>query len=267
MINNLLDLATLAATKKILFFDLDKTLVESKQDLDAEMAELLTRLLAQRIVSVIGGGALNQFQNQLIKHLDWDRIPKDHFYIQPTSGAQLYSRSNDRLEQVYALNLSVTEKQQIRQAFERALQELNYQAPAQIYGEVLEDRDSQMTWSPLGQEAPLLEKEAWQERNDIRPRLVALLKQRLPDLSIVIGGSTSIDVTKLGIDKAYGVSQLLGRLNLSQDDCAYVGDALFPGGNDSAVLRLGIMTVPVAGPSETKLFIKNLLANLDKHKT
>jgi hydroxymethylpyrimidine pyrophosphatase-like HAD family hydrolase len=47
--------------KSLIVFDLDGTLAESKSAIDAEMATLLTALLAVVKVAIISGGALPQF--------------------------------------------------------------------------------------------------------------------------------------------------------------------------------------------------------------
>ena len=47
--------------KKLIVFDLDGTLAESKASLDAEMAALLNRLLEIVKVAVISGGDWPQF--------------------------------------------------------------------------------------------------------------------------------------------------------------------------------------------------------------
>ena len=40
----------------------------------------------------------------------------------------------------------------------------------------------------------------------------------------------------------------------------FVGDALYPGGNDNAVLKTGVNAISVTGPKETKKIIRSLIA-------
>ena len=42
----------------------------------------------------------------------------------------------------------------------------------------------------------------------------------------------------------------------------YVGDALFPGGNDYPAQEAGVICIPVRGPDETKLVIEAIIACL-----
>ena len=58
--------------KKLVIFDLDGTLAESKSSLDAEMATLLARLLEVVKVAVISGGAWPQFEKQVLSYLQSD---------------------------------------------------------------------------------------------------------------------------------------------------------------------------------------------------
>ena len=58
--------------KKLIVFDLDGTLAESKSSLDAEMSTLLHDLLGVVKVAVISGGDWPQFEKQVLSHLPHD---------------------------------------------------------------------------------------------------------------------------------------------------------------------------------------------------
>jgi phosphomannomutase len=45
-----------------------------------------------------------------------------------------------------------------------------------------------------------------------------------------LGGTTSVDVTKPGIDKAYGIRKLRDTLGIAIEEMIFIGDALFPAG-------------------------------------
>ena len=95
----------------------------------------------------------------------------------------------------------------------------------------------------MGQEAPK-EKNKWDLDFAKRKKIKGILDAFIPEFSVRIGGSTSIDVTKPGIDKAYGIGKLLDLLHVSLKEMIYVGDALFPGGNDYAAEQAGVDCVP-----------------------
>jgi phosphomannomutase len=84
----------------------------------------------------------------------------------------------------------------------------------------------------------------------------------IPEFSVRIGGSTSIDITRPGIDKAYGIAKLRDLLHISLKEMIYIGDALFVGGNDYPAEKAGVDSIPVKGPDETKRVIQAIIACL-----
>ena len=78
-----------------------------------------------------------------------------------------------------------------------------------------------------------------------------------------LGGATSVDVTKPGIDKAYGIRKLRDTLGIAIHDMIYVGDALFPGGNDYPAEEAGVASIQVRDPDESKRVIEAIVACLD----
>ena len=79
-----------------------------------------------------------------------------------------------------------------------------------------------------------------------------------------LGGTTSVDVTKPGIDKAYGIRKLRDTLGISLKEMIFIGDALFPGGNDYPAEEAGVVSIPVRGPNETKRVTEAIIACLDR---
>jgi len=246
--------------KKLAVFDLDGTLAESKSALDAEMATLLTALLGVVKVAIISGGDVTQFQTQVLAHLPQD----DRFAnlsLLPTNGTRFLQYSNG-WHKLYSEDLSEAQKQKIIGALNEAVASTGYRAE-KTWGEPIEDRESQITYSALGQQAPLDEKKKWDPDFAKRKKIKAVLDTLLPDFSVRLGGSTSIDVTLPGIDKAYGMRKLRDILGIATQDMIYVGDALFPGGNDYPVRETGAVCIQVRDPDETKRVIETIIACLD----
>lgn len=246
---------------KLIFFDLDGTLTESKQPLSSEMAGLVAGLLALTRIAIISGGALPQFLKQVIGALP-ESTNLANLYLLPTSGAALYEWKDHDWSKVYEERLSETEAHTIETAMHAVAQEtglINFSEPA--WGERIEYRGSQVSMSALGQHAPLDEKKVWDPDHTKRHALQTALAARLPGFSVGMGGATTIDVTKRGIDKAYGLRQLCERLGLRESDALYVGDELVAGGNDEAVFKTKAETRSVTGPAETSSVIKAMLRN------
>ena len=249
--------------KKIIAFDLDGTLTESKSNLDKEMSALLCALLEKRNIAVMSGGNRKQFQKQFFAYLHCSKTQLGNLFIFPNSGASFFKFQKNNWQKVYQYNFSQNEKTKILNAFEVAFTAISYAQPKKIYGKIIEDRKSQITFSALGQKAPLAEKEKWNKKMDIRRKLKNALKKHLREFEVRIGGLTSIDITKKGIDKAFGIKEIMKTLSVSQKDIVYIGDALYKGGNDAAVLQTGIDIIKISGPEEVKYLIRSLLTTLE----
>ncbi len=245
-------------TKKVIVFDLDGTLAESKQNLDSEMSALLYDLLYVKMVGIVSGGGMAQFQKQVIDKLPRDNERLKNLIIFPTKGAMMYKFDGEKWNKVYEEKLNPTDKKKIISAVEKAKKEVDF-LPQKTYGDALEDRETEFTFSALGQDAPLELKRNWDKDVVKRQKLKTLIKDYLPEFEVEIGGSTSIDITKKGIDKAFAIRQICKYENIAIDEILFVGDALFIGGNDSSVKKTGVDTIAVKDYNETKEIIKNII--------
>jgi len=248
--------------KKLIVFDLDGTLAESKSSLDAEMSQLLGDLLGVVKVAVISGGGWPQFEKQVLSHLPHDNSLVN-LSLLPTCGTQFFRYARD-WKKIYSEDFTADEKQKIVSSLQKAVKQAGFK-PAKVWGEVIEDRGSQITFSALGQQAPLEEKTKWDPDYAKRKKIKAIVDTLIPEFSVRMGGATSIDVTKPGIDKAYGIHKLRDVLGISLKEMIFVGDALFPGGNDYPAQQAGVISIPVKGPHETKRVVETIIACLSNH--
>jgi phosphomannomutase len=245
--------------KTLIVFDLDGTLAQSKSPIDSEMVQLLDALLRAVRIAVISGGAWQQFEQQLLARLDRNDSLKN-LSLLPTCGTKFYQYQSG-WRQLYSEDFTEAEKQKIMQALKQATDPLE-RALERVWGEVIEDRGSQITFSALGQGAPLDEKKKWDPDFSKRGRIKALLDPLLPEFSVHLGGATSIDVTRHGIDKGYGIRRLRDVLGIPIDQMIFIGDALFPGGNDYPAKEAGALSIKVRDPDETKRLIEAIAACL-----
>jgi phosphomannomutase len=243
--------------KELIVFDLDGTLAESKSALDAEMATLLGGLLAVVRVAIISGGGWPQFDRQVLAHLDADE-KLDRLSLLPTCGTKFFRWDGDWKE-LYSEDLTDDEKKKIVASLTRAMESTGVKA-GRTWGEQIEDRGSQITLSALGQQAPLEEKKAWDPDFAKRKAMKEVLDTLIPEFSVRLGGATSVDVTKPGIDKAYGIGKLRDILGVTIEEMLFVGDALFPGGNDYPAKEAGVACVQVRDPEQTKRVIETVIA-------
>jgi phosphomannomutase len=245
--------------KKLIVFDLDGTLAESKAAIDDEMAARLCDLLGVLRVAVISGGNWPQFETQVLSHLPHDdRLTR--LSILPTCGTKFFEYDG-AWKKLYSEDFTDAERKKIIGSFHMALQTAGFRA-GEVWGDLIEDRGSQVTFSAFGQHAPLDVKKDWDPDFAKRKKIKAVLDTLLPDFSVRLGGATSIDVTKLGIDKAYGIRKLRDVLGVAIDEMLFVGDAIFPGGNDYPAKQAGATSIRVRDPEETKRVCEAVVACL-----
>jgi len=246
--------------KKLIVFDLDGTLAGSKSPLDSEMSGLLHNLLLIVKVAVISGGDWPQFEKQLLSNLSHDKTLAN-LSLLPTCGTKFYRYDSGTWKKIYSEDFTVEERKKVLSALQKVIGSGDFKTD-NLWGEQIEDRGSQITLSALGQEAPLEEKEKWDPDMSKRKKIKEVLDGLIPNFSVRIGGSTSIGITKPGIDKAYGIRKLRELLGISLEEMIFIGDALYPGGNDYAAKEAGVDCIPVKDPNETKQVIEKVIASL-----
>jgi HAD superfamily hydrolase (TIGR01484 family) len=242
---------------KAVLFDLDDTLAESFQPPTPEMVGLLAALLEKMPVAILTAAGWPRIEEQFLEPLAHS-AHISRFFIFPNSSAQCYLCEDGDWKEQYNLNLSVDERNRIKKAIEDATKEIDIRDPN--YEPMVIDREAQIAYAAVGLDAPLEVKKAWDPDQRKRKRLQEKLEKLVPDVEVRIGGMTTIDITKKGIDKAYGVRWLSKHLNIPASEMLFIGDALYPGGNDEVVIPTGIQTRVTANPAETEKIIEGLLA-------
>lgn len=242
---------------KAAFFDIDETLAPSFGSPSASMLARLAKLLELIPVAIISGAGFERIQKDFLGALDQSH-EISQLYVFPNSAAQAF-RWVDGWHEVYNIALTIEERSKIRAAISAAAIELPVIRDAKVYGDQIADREAQMAFTVVGLDAPLEYKREWDpdaaKRRVIRDYLMPLL----PEFEIRTGGASTIDITRKDVNKAYGVRWLASEFGIEPSEMLYVGDALYEGGNDAAVIPTGIQTRQVAGPSETEKVIDELL--------
>jgi HAD superfamily hydrolase (TIGR01484 family) len=257
--------------KKVIAFDLDNTLAESKSQIPDVTAESLGRLLDKYDVCVVSGGRFEQFIKQVVSRLDVSDEQLSRLHLMPTCGTRYYRYDaiSGEWKIIYHNDLSADQKKRISAALERGAKQLGMWEE-KPYGEIIEDRDSQMTYSALGQdiaemlgEEGIARKYAWDPDMKKRCELRDLIAPELDDLEVRVGGITSLDVTLPGVDKAYGMRKLMETLEISKEDILFIGDMLMEGGNDFPVKVMGIDTIAVRDYRDTPFVVEGILGVTD----
>ncbi len=260
--------------KDLIVFDVDGTLARTKSPMDKEMEGLFRKLLATKQVAVISGAKHEIMKMQLAHSLKASPLLLKNLFLFPTTATTFYRykkgpRRSGRggWKQVYALTLSADKVKKIKKAFEKVFKEMNYRHPQKVYGKLIENRGSQVSFSIFGQDIVkvlgakgIKMKEEWKEKHTpVKMEIARRVAKYLPELEVHAAGFTTIDVTNKGIDKGYGLHQIEKYLHVPIKKMLFVGDAISPGGNDYAVVKTGVDYVPVKNPQDTKRVVRHIL--------
>jgi phosphomannomutase len=241
---------------KAALFDLDDTLAESFQPPSARIIELLTKLLEKMPVAILTAAGWPRIEHEFLEPLS-KSAHMSRFFIFPNSSGQCFAFENGAWKEEYNLTLSADERARIRDAINKATEEIDIRDTR--YTPMIIDRETQIAYAAVGLEAPMEVKKAWDPDQMKRNMLKSAIEKRVPDVEVRIGGTTTIDITKKGISKAHGVQWLAKHLSIPTSEMLFVGDALYPGGNDEVVIPTGIQTRSTSGPTETEKIIEELL--------
>lgn len=268
--------------KKVLSFDIDDTLNVAKTPITREMAELLGRCLDYFEICPISGQKFDQFLVQIVNPLREAGVTPmqlEHLHLFVAQGTQYYryeaggGDSSERgqadggeyreenWKQVY--NHPLTEEQitKICEVFEQAARELGYWEEDKLAegDEINENRLSQVTFSALGQKAPTEAKYAWDQDHKKREAIVKRCKELAPEFEYEIGGTTSINAFVPGMNKVFGMTNLLEELGVEKSEVLYFGDMTQPGGNDYPVVEMGVETITVRNWEDTAYALRGIL--------
>lgn len=248
-------------TRRVIAFDLDDTLAVTKSPISDRMGQLLVELLDKYDVCIISGGKYEQFMIQVVDRLEATPRQLTRLHLMPTCGTRYYryEQLKEEWQLQYAEDLSDDEKAKIISVAE-TVSKASGLWPDSPYGDVIEDRGSQISVAFLGQTAPAEEKYRWAEQySDKRLEIRAEIAKQLMEFEVRTGGTTTIDITRLGIDKAYGMQKIIDELDIHRDDILFIGDKLQDGGNDFPVKAMGIDTIEVSRWEDTALVIEGIL--------
>lgn len=249
------------AVPSAVVFDLDDTLVEAFQAPTPEMTSRLTRLMRHVPVAIMSGASHKRLREHIIETLPED-VDKSRLFLFPDTGAQCFRYKNGEWVQEYSYAIEPSEREKIVAIIKSIVPGLSHFKHIKNIDEHLILRDAQITFTalPKGTDS---EKLMWDPRGKKRAKLRKMLAKRLPHYEILSVARTSIDITKKGIDKAFGVRWFASELNVKPEDMLFVGDALFPGGNDFVVMKTKIETKQVVNPKETAAIIDKLLSQFE----
>ncbi len=241
-------------------FDLDNTLGEAFHPPAQSMLTRFEELLARVPLAIMSAARLERIQRDVLDHFS-PGVDLGRLDLFTANGAQAYFYKESEWRAQYQFGFTEEERSAIRAALEQCVLETGVLQDSKAYGEQFVDYEGYIAFTALGLGAPSTERKAWDPDVKKRHMLRDALQKKLPQFDVYIGGSTSVDITPKGINKAFAVDWYAKHLGIAPSEMLYIGDALYPAGNDEVVIATGIQTRSVADPTETEKVVDELLAN------
>ena len=253
--------------KKVLSLDVDQTLNIAKTPIPDEIADLLIGCLRAGFkICPISGQKFDQFLVQIVDPLKShgataQDLANLHLFVAQGTQYYRYNPETETWLKIYDYPLAPAEVEKISTALETAAKELGFWEADKLKpgDEIIENRLSQVTFSALGQTAGTKEKYAWDPDCKKREKIVQRAKELAPEFDYEIGGTTSINAIKPGMNKKFGMENLMKELGVKKEDILYFGDMTAPGGNDYPVVKMGIETITVRSHEDTAFALRGIL--------
>jgi len=244
---------------KAVLFDFDDTLAPSFEPPSAEMVSRVSLLIQRMPVAIVTG--------RDFAWMDRDFLPRvataDHterFYVMPEGAAQCFVWSGRAWKEMYGHSLGEKDRGHIEKVILECVRKTGVLEGLPVFGPQFVHRKAAVAFAALGWQVPRDLRHTWDPGNVRRTALRDSIARELPGFDVLMGGSTTIDVTKKGINKSCGVLWLSEHLRIQPQEMLYVGDTLFPGGNDYVVIPTGVQTRETNGPEQTLSIIGEVLA-------
>lgn len=237
-------------------FDMDGTLTESFVPPAQSVLDDLVKLAHRIPIAIMSGASFERIQRDVLERMHGSETTR--LYVFSDGGAQSHMWQSGAWRERYNYALASQDRQIITDAIKEAAAECDLFAGEHDTSRIL-DRETSVAWTAVKGNATPHEKREWDKNGEKLPKLLAAIRKRLPDFEVVIGGKVTIDVTRKGITKAFGVEWLAKDLSLEPKNMLFIGDGFMEGGNDAIVIPTGIDTTETSGPEETLEIIEGLL--------
>lgn len=241
------------SSKKMILMDVDDTVCEPTQQISPRLAQQIQRIMEKGYqVAFISGTTAQDLQAMISSQLNGEH------HLLGTTGTTYIHVKNGTKKQVYHYPLTIEEKKEIISALERLTAHFHLN-PLTSKEDQLQDRESQITLSALGRNAPLAAKKAFDPEGKQRQEWLLWLQSLLPahKYDIRIGGTTSLDITRKGLDKGWGIAEFARHQGMPLGEILFIGDKLYPGGNDYPAAKI-VDCIAVNNPEETLRELRKL---------
>ena len=232
--------------KKVIVADVDDTICDSCLVITVEMAEQISKMIRQGYEFAFISGTKSEDLQKMIS----SRVKEKH-HLLATTGTNYAIVEGDSVNVVYNYSFNAEEKKEIFAALDKVVEYFGIK-PMTTKEDQIQDRDSQITLSAIGRNAPIEVKKKYDVSGEKRKVWVEFLKKYLDEskYELKIGGTTSIDITRKGLDKEWGIMAFAQYHNLSLNSIIFFGDKIYSGGNDFPATKI-VDCISVNSPQDT----------------
>lgn len=238
------------AEKEIFIFDVDGTVADSYRPVQPKNAEIICNLLKSgKIIVFATGRARESLEEKVLALLPCGSLYMSQIYMLPAGGAAMYSWEGGMWQEAYTNRIDAKYEHKIIELYKKTVEHVD----PNIKGEgcFIENKDYLMlSCAAVGYGSTKAERLAWDPNHEKRMQIIGKINEEFPHLDVSIGGSATIDITKKGVNKADGLNRLFDILKLDKKDALFIGDGVFPGGNDYCILETGIDILKVESPKD-----------------
>ncbi|KDN46790.1 phosphomannomutase [Tilletiaria anomala UBC 951] len=239
--------------RTLCLFDVDDTLTPARQQASLEVLSLLVELKCEHCaVGFVGGSDLGKITEQLeVPGGPEVRSLFDYGFAE--NGLTAFAHGKDLPPQSFIRWIGEDKYQKLAKFCLRYISELDIPI---MRGTFIEFRNGMINVSPIGRNATIAERHAFQEYDKqagVRSKFVTALQREFGDwgLRFSVGGQISFDVFPQGWDKTYALRRLTeetqakganaaasaGKASVDDsvpgwDEVHFFGDKAFEGGND-----------------------------------
>ncbi|MBT4650986.1 HAD-IIB family hydrolase [Candidatus Woesearchaeota archaeon] len=232
--------------KKIIIADVDETICETCQQITPEMAKQISSMITKGYTWAFISGTEPHYLKEMISA----KLTEPHFLL-PTTGTICLDAKNNLFKEEYSYYLTPREKKEAIDAFEELVTKYHIKTLTTKEDQI-QNRGTQITLSAIGRNAPTNFKKIYDPDATKRKEWIKFLKTILDEnkYEITYAGTTSIDVTRKGLDKAWGIKKFAQHYNIPLNQILFFGDKTHPGGNDYPATKI-VDFITVKNPEDT----------------
>lgn len=259
--------------EKIVLFDMDGTLTAPRGPVEPKVVHALRKLTKLTRVGIVTGSDFDYVMQQMSAAFDVGGVSIDMLDILPCNGTKKYvtSKSNE-----FKLESEVNMIEKIERENYRRLIKFCSDSQSKIIerfpdipftGTFIQYRGSLLNWCPVGRSANNSERAVFVDvdamtgiRKSFMKELQDLIQENNMEVTVALGGSTSLDIYPKGWDKTYALTRY------PNHDIWFVGDRCEEGGNDWHIyeaLKPAGRSFHVHSPDETVSTIDKIISSLE----